>query len=137
MEPKCKYIISDKDTAYLSKSVLFMREHDIIYTTTTDNDHIKLGIINGFIRTIYDKKSNEPNKDILDLIDSYNDIPHRSLNYKSPNETTDEDELEYIDKMEHQVYPYHSEPDVYLKLISTLGKFIYSNDLSLMVIQLE
>ncbi|KAK8896345.1 hypothetical protein M9Y10_014243 [Tritrichomonas musculus] len=114
-----------------------MREHDIIYTTTTDNDHIKLGIINGFIRTIYDKKSNEPNKDILDLIDSYNDIPHRSLNYKSPNETTDEDELEYIDKMEHQVYPYHSEPDVYLKLISTLGKFIYSNDLSLMVIQLE
>ena len=37
IEPECKSIESDEDTAYLSKTVLdFMRDHDIIYTTTTD-----------------------------------------------------------------------------------------------------
>ena len=56
-----------------------MREHDIIYTTTTDNNHNKLGIINRFMRTIRDMKANEPNNDILTLVDSYNDMPHRSL----------------------------------------------------------
>ena len=79
-EPECKSITSDEDSAYLSISVLdFMREHNIIYITTTDNDHNKLGIINRFMRTIRDMKANEPNNDILTLVDSYNDMPHRSL----------------------------------------------------------
>ena len=117
-EPECKSIISDEDASYLSKSVLdFMREHDIIYTTTTDNDHNKLGIINRFMRTIRDMKANEPNTDILSLVESYNDMPHRSLNYKSPNEITDEDELEYIDKMERQVNPYHFKPGDLVRVV--------------------
>ena len=111
IEPECKSIESDEDTAYLSKTVLdFMRDHDIIYTTTTDNDHNKLGIINRFMRTIRDMKSNEPKASILDLVDSYNDMPHRSLNYKSPNDITKEDELEYINKMNGQENPYNFEP---------------------------
>lgn len=111
VEPECKSIESDEDTAYLSKTVLdFMMEHDIIYTTTTDNNHNKLGIINRFMRTIRDMHSNEPNASILDIVDSYNNMPHKSLNYKSPNEFTKEDELEYIKKMNGQINPYHFEP---------------------------
>lgn len=118
IEPECKSIESDEDTAYLSKTVLdFMRDHDIIYTTTTDNDHNKLGIINRFMRTIRDMKSNEPKASILDLVDSYNDMPHRSLNYKSPNEFTKEDELEYISKMNGQVNPYNFEPSDSVRVI--------------------
>ena len=118
IEPECKSIESDEDTAYLSKTVLdFMRDHDIIYTTTTDNDHNKLGIINRFMRTIRDMKSNEPKASILDLVDSYNDMPHRSLNYKSPNEFTKEDELEYISKMNGQVNPYNFEPGDSVRVI--------------------
>lgn len=118
IEPECKSIESDEDTAYLSKTVLdFMRDHDIIYITTTDNDHNKLGIINRFMRTIRDMKSNEPKASILDLVDSYNDMPHRSLNYKSPNEFTKEDELEYISKMNGQVNPYNFEPSDSVRVI--------------------
>ena len=118
IEPECKSIESDEDAAYLSKTVLdFMRDHDIIYTTTTDNDHNKLGIINRFMRTIRDMKSNEPKASILDLVDSYNDMPHRSLNYKSPNDITKEDELEYINKMNGQENPYNFEPGDSVRVI--------------------
>lgn len=101
--------MSDEDTAYLSNTVLdFMREHHIIYTTTTDNDHNKLGIINRFMRTIRDMQ-NKVDRDIVSLVESYNDMPHRSLNYKTPNEITRDDELEYIAKME-QDNPYKFKP---------------------------
>ncbi|KAK8841076.1 hypothetical protein M9Y10_027917 [Tritrichomonas musculus] len=83
-----------------------MREHNIIYTTTTDNDDNKLGIINRFMRTIRDMKANESNIDILSLVESYNDMPHRSLNYKSPNDFTIEDEVDYINKMRGEENPY-------------------------------
>ena len=116
VEPECKAITSDQDTAYLSNSVLdFMRDHNIIYTTTLDEDHNKLGIINRFMRTIRDMQSHEStesqsrsrnNISVLDLVNSYNDMPHRALNNKTPNEFTKGDELEYIDKMSHEHDPY-------------------------------
>ena len=82
-----------------------------------DNDHNKLGIINRFMRTIRDMKSNEPNTNISDLVNSYNDMPHRSLSYKSPNEFTKEDELEYINKMNGQENPYHFKPGDSVRVI--------------------
>ena len=75
------------------------------------------GIINRFMRTIRDMKSNEPKASISDLVDSYNDMLHRSLNYKSPNEFTKEDELEYINKMNGQEYPYNFEPGDSVRVI--------------------
>lgn len=117
-EPKCKVITSDEDAAYLSKTVLdFMENHEIIYTTTNDNDHNKLGIINRFMRTIRDMSANDPNTNILDLVESYNEMPHRSLNYKSPNDITEEDELEYITKMKNQVNPYNFKSGDIVRLI--------------------
>ena len=94
-----------------------MREHNIVYTTTTNNDHNKLGIINRFMRTIGDMKSNEPKTDILSLVESNNDMPHRSLNYKSPNEISDEDELEYIKKMKRKFNPFHFQPGDSVKVV--------------------
>ncbi|KAK8890248.1 hypothetical protein M9Y10_035020 [Tritrichomonas musculus] len=43
---------------------------------------------------------NKVDPDIVSLVESYNDMPHKSLNYKTPNEITRDDELEYITKME-------------------------------------
>ena len=48
-------ITSDEDTANLSSTVLdYMREKNIIYRTTTENNHNELVIINRFMRTIRD-----------------------------------------------------------------------------------
>ena len=122
--PQCKAIISDEDAAYLSKSVLnFMREHDIIYTTTLDNDHNKLGIINRFMRTIRDMKDRQPQNSIPELVTAYNDIPHTSLEYKTPNEITDADELAYIDKMKGQVNPYDFVPGDRVRLVLDKNPF--------------
>lgn len=93
-EPDCKAITSDEDAAYLTNAVLdFMREHNIIYTTTTDNDNNKLGIIYRFMRTVCDMRDREPQTSISDLVASYNDMPHRSFDNREPNEITEEDEL--------------------------------------------
>jgi hypothetical protein len=50
-----KILQSDQDSAYLSKEFLdIIRDKHIGYTTTTDNDHHLLGIVNRFIRTVRD-----------------------------------------------------------------------------------
>ena len=118
VEPECKAIISDEDAAYLSNTVLdFMQQHDIIYTTTTDNDHNKLGIINRFMRTIRDMRFNQPNMNILQIVESYNNMPHSSLHNKTPNEITKDDELTYIHEMMHQVNPYDFKPGDRVRLV--------------------
>ena len=125
VEPECRAITSDQDSAYLSKTVLeFMREHNIIYTTTLDEDHNKLSIINRFMRTIRDMKDRELNTDILSLVASYNDMPHRSLDYRSPNEITITDELEYIEKMSGQVNPYKFKPGESVRVILDTNPFV-------------
>ena len=54
-EPSCRSIASDQDAAYLSNQVKeWMYSHEIIYTTTSDDNHNNLGIINRFMRTIRD-----------------------------------------------------------------------------------
>ena len=111
-EPECISLLTDQDKAYLSNDVLnWMKQHNITYKTTTDEDHNKLGIINRFMRTVRDmasKKgitSNISPKAMQDIIDSYNDIPHKGIDYKTPNEFTSEDEQEYINKQD-TINPY-------------------------------
>ena len=70
--PDIYSITSDQDKAYLSNTILtFMKDHDIIYRTTTDNDHDKLAIINRFMRTVRDLKD-RTDSDILAVVKSYN-----------------------------------------------------------------
>ena len=90
-----KFLTSDQDNAYLSDRVLsFLREHKIGYTTTEDNNHNVLEIINRFIRTLRDLNSGEEFTEprMKELINEYNRSPHWSLKGKSPNEITDEDD---------------------------------------------
>ncbi len=103
--PLVHSILSDQDKAYLSNEVLsFMKDNNINYKTTDDNDHNKLGIINRFMRTIRDFASRKDFDkiaidDMNELISTYNDMPHKALNNKSPNEITLDDEQKYIESM--------------------------------------
>ena len=111
-EPDCISLLTDQDKAYLSNEVLdWMRSHNIVYKTTTDEDHNKLGIINRFMRTVRDMASKKgitsnisPNA-MKDILESYNDIPHKGIDYKSPNEFTEQDEQEYIRRQDN-INPY-------------------------------
>ena len=114
--PNVSSILSDQDKAYLSAKVLtFMKAHNINYKTTQDNDHNKLGIINRFMRTVRDMRSRNA-ADIPDVVKAYNNIPHVSLNNKSPNKFTEEDEQEYI-KSQEQVNPYNFQQNERVRLI--------------------
>jgi hypothetical protein len=95
-----KFLQSDQDSSYLSNAILtFLKNHDIIYTTVTDNDHHVLGIINRFIRTLRDS-----GKIVMEKwIKSYNKSPHKSLNAKSPNDMNEEAELEYIKRKQEKM----------------------------------
>ncbi len=107
--PDVYSITSDQDAAYLSNDVLqFMKANNIIYTTTEDNNHNILGIINRFMRTIRDAIGENryiDETEMNDLIDAYNNTPHSSLNNKSPNDMTIDDELDYI-KTKSSINPY-------------------------------
>ncbi|KAK8857693.1 hypothetical protein M9Y10_016101 [Tritrichomonas musculus] len=119
-------ITSDQDAPYLSNDVLqIMKVNNIVYTTTEDNNHYVLGIINRFMRTTRDmvgenRYINE--KEMNDLIDSYNTSPHRSLDYMIPNEMTKEDEKEYIKTKSHN-NPYDFKPNDRVKIIQAKEPF--------------
>ena len=97
-----KTLVSDQDPAYLNTEVLsLLKSKNINYRTTEDNNHNVLGIINRFVRTIRDlsfKDKNISNEKVLKLIRIYNNTPHKSLNNKAPNEITENDENEYIQR---------------------------------------
>ena len=135
-EPNCTSILSDQDAAYLSNEVLdWMTKHNIKYTTTTDDNHNNLGIINRFMRTIRDLAVNrglldekiwdhfdeetkefivgenwEPSrtidpKEMKELVAAYNEHPHR-ITKVAPNNMTKEDEKEYIKYKKDDNNPY-------------------------------
>ena len=113
-------ITSDQDAAYLSNEVLdFMKSKNIIYKTTEDNNHNVLGIINRFMRTIRDAIGENryiDENEMNDLIDAYNNSPHRSLNNKAPNDITKEDELNYI-QTKTKINPYNFEPNERVRIV--------------------
>ena len=148
-EPSCRTIASDEDAAYLSNQVKeWMHNHDINYTTTTDDNHNNLGIINRFMRTIrdmavkrglmdeetwanVDKNGNmKPNftpsqtisaEEMEELIASYNGAPHRSIG-KSPNDMTEKDELEYIKEHKTTLNPYKFKPGDKVRIVEKNDK---------------
>lgn len=126
--PNVKTITSDQDAAYLSNEVLsVIKKHGIRYTTTEDNNHNVLGIINRFMRTIRDaigenRKIDE--NEMRDLINMYNESPHKSLQNKAPNDMTNADEARYIATIASDD-PYHYQPGDRVRVVaepSPLGK---------------
>lgn len=102
-----------------------MKTKNIVYTTTEDNNHNVLGIINRFMRTIRDMVGENRfinEKEMDSLIDSYNNSPHRSLDYKIPNEMTEKDEKEYV-KTKSQNNPYDFKPMIELELFKPRSHF--------------
>ena len=100
-----KILRSDQDTAYLSNDVIdYLKDKHIIYRTTEDNNHNILGIINRFMRTLRDlnNKHNFSNQRMQDILNEYNNSPHRSLKGKSPNDMKDIDETAYIDEKDEE-----------------------------------
>ena len=115
--PDVRILTSDQDGAYLTKNVLdYLRQQNIDYRTTLNNNHNVLGIINRFIRTLRDLngKKEFTNDELQDLVAEYNNSPHRGLKfdveengkfryeYKTPNEMTKEDEAVYAAVKEQQ-----------------------------------
>lgn len=152
-EPTCRSIESDEDPAYLANGVLdWMNDHEIEFSTTTDDNHNNLGIINRFMRTIRDMavkrgmmdrgywdKLNK-NGSVIDknyvqknfiseggmqeLIDSYNGAFHRSIG-KAPNEFSLQDELDYIQSKQTTTNPYKFKPGDKVRIVvekNRLGK---------------
>lgn len=66
---------------------------------------------------ILHKKSDEPDTNILDKVNSYISILYNSFQYKSQNEFTKKDEVEYINKMRSEKNPYQFEKDDSVRLI--------------------
>jgi hypothetical protein len=100
--PDCKTMVSDQDSAYLSKTVLdLFKSRNIKLSTTTDNDHHTLGIINRFMRTIRDLAGGEDvriKKDQMkELVAEYNATIHSSTGM-APDKMTAEDEQKYIEQ---------------------------------------
>ena len=148
-EPSCRSIASDQDAAYLSNDVLeWMDKNEINFTTTTDDNHNNLGIINRFMRTIrdmavkrglldeemWDHLSRNGNLDsdftpsatiteaeMAELIDSYNGTPHRSIG-KSPNNFTKEDEIEYIKTHKKTKNPYNFKEGDKVRIVEEKNK---------------
>lgn len=130
-EPNCHSIASDQDAAYLSDEVTsWMKSHKIIYTTTTDDNHNNLGIINRFMRTIRDLAVNKnlldadiwkdiskegelthkptrniSPKEMQSLMSAYNESYHTKIK-TAPNKMTAKDEQKYILKNKTQTNPY-------------------------------
>ena len=99
-------IMSDNDKAFLSKEfnqVLKVND-DIILDTNIKDDHKALGIIDRFARTIKTILSNyflyNNTKVWIDninkIVDVYNNTPHRTLEYLTPNEASQKEYHEQI-----------------------------------------
>jgi hypothetical protein len=98
--PDCKTMVSDQDSAYLSKTILdAFKAKNIKLSTTTDNDHHALGIINRLMRTIRDIAGGDevlikPERMEV-LIGEYNASIHSATGF-APDSMTAEDEQKYI-----------------------------------------
>lgn len=95
-------LTSDQDKAYLNDNIIdFFNENNIDYTTTEDNNHNILGIINRFIRTLRDvnKERDFTIESMNRCINEYNNTEHSSTGI-TPNSFTKADEEKYIKEMD-------------------------------------
>ena len=97
--------MSDNDKAFLSKTFTQITdENEIILETNIKDDHKALGIIDRFARTLktiiskyflYAKTTKW--KDQLDsIISIYNITPHKSLDYLTPNQASEDEHYQQI-----------------------------------------
>jgi hypothetical protein len=104
--PDCRAMVSDQDASFLAEKVVdeFVKRK-IKLTTTTDNDHHSLGIINRLMRTLRDLKGSREQyfteEDMRRQVDFYNDNIH-SATKEAPNDITKSEERAFIEKKTSQ-----------------------------------
>ena len=137
---KPRVILSDNDKAFLSKSFTQLIDtNEIILQTNIKDDHKALGIIDRFARTLktiiskyflYTKTTKW-----LDQIDSiisiYNETPHRSLDYLTPLEASEDSNYQQmldiniarnkVNKL-NQISDLKPDDKVRIKLVGTFKK---------------
>jgi hypothetical protein len=129
--PDCKTMISDQDASFLSEEVVdaFIKHH-VKLSTTTDDDHHSLGIINRLMRTIRSMRGGSKPfsaEDMERTISYYNSTTHSATGFK-PDEMSKRDERSFVRGKEEQaskVEPYNFKIGDfvrYLKPKKTLGK---------------
>jgi transposase InsO family protein len=95
----CKVMVSDQDSAFLDQSVVnAFVEHGVKLSTTTDNDHHSLGIINRLMRTLRDLRGGDAfftQSDMERQVRFYNNNIH-SATGEAPNEMTKTKERKFI-----------------------------------------
>ena len=99
--PNVAILTSDRDRSYLSDDVLqFLTDHHIEYHTTHNNNHNILGIINRLMRTLRDMNNERDftEEKMHELIEEYNNSPHKGIDYKTPNDINSLDEKEYVER---------------------------------------
>jgi hypothetical protein len=103
--PDCKAMVSDQDASFLAHQVVdAFIQRGIKLTTTTDNDHHSLGIINRLMRTLRDMRGGDryfTEQDMARQIGFYNDNKH-SATKEAPNDMDESKELEFISKKTEQ-----------------------------------
>lgn len=98
-------ITSDQEPAFLSREILqYLKSNNIDYWTTSDNNHNVLGIINRFMKTIRDLNDDRDftNERLQELINEYNDSPHKGINNLTPNSMNIDDEIKYIENKNNE-----------------------------------
>lgn len=101
VEPKPSQMTSDQDSAYCNTKIInFMKEHNIDYRTTEDNNHNILGIINRFMKTLRDlnKERDFTEETMKRILKLYNSSEHSKTGI-APNYFSEDDENKYICKM--------------------------------------
>ena len=100
-----KVIMSDNDKAYEGKEFNnILNKYDILINENVKGDHNALGIIDRFARTLKTilshKFINEQNhywiNDIQEIINIYNDSPHRALLNLTPNQAMLEKNNDFV-----------------------------------------
>ena len=117
VDEKPYQMTSDQDSAYLTDDIIdFMKNNDIDYRTTEDNNHNILGIINRFMKTLRDlnEKRDFTTEDMKRIIKLYNNTEHTTTG-KTPNEFNKNDELNYIAEMKAKSDEIKSQEDFNLK----------------------
>jgi hypothetical protein len=103
---QAKIMTSDQDSAYLTQPIIdAMQKKKIRWTTTTDNDHQALGIINRLMRTLRFMNKDNKHIDVEDMkerITEYNSSVHSAIG-EAPFKMTKKKEAEYIEKKNEQV----------------------------------
>jgi hypothetical protein len=99
--PECKTMVSDQDSAFLAQKVVdAFIERGIKLSTTTDNDHHSLGIINRLMRTLRDMRGGDhyfTTADMARQIAFYNGNKHTATR-QAPDDMNESKERAFIEK---------------------------------------